>query len=832
MPTTHRLTPLSKALLVRKMLRSPVTLGAMGMALALPMAAQVQAQEFEFNIAAQPLAAALQELGRQGNIQVLYNPERVQGLQGAAVKGKLTPGQAASELLKNTGVNYSFQGDTLTLSSAPATTSSGLNLAATTISGQAQTLGTSTDGTGSYTTGVVTIGKTAHSLRETPQSVTVVTRQQMDDKNLTKLDEVMAQTTGITRSNRNFGGNVFNSRGFTLEDDSYMIDGVPGLAYNLTGWIRPDMAVFDRVEVLRGASGLLVGAGNPGGAVNLVRKRPTSDPRFSISTSAGSWDNYRMDLDGSGRLNEQGTLRGRAVVAYEDRGYFQDGLNSQTPLLYGIVEADLNDSTTLAVGLRHQRTLYQGYTIFGLPRYNNGREIDVSRSTSLGQDWNRHEIEVNEVFADLEHHLNDNWTSKVSVTQSQSMFNQRVAYSQGALDPATQSGTFLSNTQFRREYVTSKGIDGHVSGNFDAFGLTHELMVGANWSQQHILSKQSLLPIDLPIDVFDPNHHLISKPQQPSWQSLDDITQRQYGLYSTLRLRLAEPLSLVLGGRLSWYKNDNTRYDYPSDITGITATRATPNDYREDKKFTPFAGLIYDLDEQWSWYASYADIFRPQSNYRTETGKSLKPTLGSNYETGIKGALYDGRLNVSAAVFYIKQKDLFQTDDATTAANPDACQRNNPSSGSCYVNGPPSTSKGVELEASGEVATGWQMSAGYTYNITRNDDGSSIDSETPKHMLRVSTMYNLQGDLNRLSVGGGVSTQSGYVSHFNDQDIPNPGRAIWDARTQYKLDDHWKLSFDLKNVFDKKYYEATGELRRGSYYGEPRNFMVTLRGDF
>ncbi|MFC3939003.1 TonB-dependent siderophore receptor [Pseudomonas gingeri NCPPB 3146 = LMG 5327] len=819
MPKTHRLTPLSKALLVRQLFCSPVSLSAMGMALALPMAAQVQAQEFEFNIPAQSLASALQELGRQGNIQVLYNPERVKGLQGGAVKGKLTPGQAASELLKNSGVNYSMQGDTLTLSNAPATgASSGVNLAATTIGGQM--LGTSTDGTGSYTTGAVTIGKTPHTLREIPQSVTVVTRQQMDDKNLTKLDEVLAQTTGITRSNRNFGGNVFNSRGFTLEDDSYLIDGVPGLAYNLTGWLRPDMAVFDRVEVLRGSAGLLVGVGNPGGAVNLVRKRPTADPRFSISTSAGSWDNYRMDLDGSGRLNDQGTLRGRAVVAYEDRGYFQDGLNSQTPLLYGIVEADLNDATTLAVGLRHQRTIYEGYTIYGLPRYTDGHALDVSRSTSLGQDWNRHEIEVNEVFADLEHHINDNWTSKLSVTQSESMFNQRVAYAQGAVDPVTLSNTELSATQFRREYITSKGIDGHVSGNFDAFGLTHELMVGANWSQQHTLSKQAQTDIGLPINVFDPNHNLIPKPQQPAWQSLDDITQRQYGLYSTLRLRLAEPLSLVLGGRLSWYKNDNTRDDYTA-----TPTSVTTNNYREDKKFTPFAGLIYDLNEQWSWYASYADIFRPQSNYRDESGKGLDPTTGSNYETGIKGALYDGRLNLSAAVFYIKQKDLYRAVENVS------CPQFN-ADGSCYENGPPSTSKGVELEASGEIATGWQMAAGYTYNITRGDDGKSIDAETPKHMLRVSTMYNLQGDLNRLSVGGGVSTQSGYSSQYQGQTVANPGRAIWDARTAYKLDDHWKLSFDLKNVFDKKYYEATGELRRGSYYGEPRNFMVTLRGDF
>lgn len=770
--------------------------------------------QHSWSIPAGELAVALDQFARQAGVSLSYEAATVAGKRTQGVSGALDRTQALERLLRGSGIEAQQQSAKAFLLLPRVDTGSALQLGATSVSGEQ--LGVATDGTGSYTTGALTLGKTAHSLRETPQSVSVVTRQLMDDKNLTTLDRVMDQATGITRSNRNFGSNRFNSRGFTLEDDSYMLDGVPGSAYDPTGWLPVDMAVFDRVEILRGAAGLLVGAGNPGGAVNLVRKRPGAAPRFSVAAHAGSWDTYRLDLDGSSPLNASGTLRGRAVVAYEDRGYFQDVTQTRTPLLYGIVEADLNDATTLAVGIRRQTMDTRGYSIFGLPRYSNGNALDVPRSTSLVQDWNRHETEVTEVFSDLEHQLNDDWNAKLSLMRSEGGFDQKAAYVRGAVDPDTLTGPRLQGVQFRSYDIENSAADAHLSGNFSAFGLSHELMLGANWSQQHVDAKTADLSVGLPFNVFNPNHHLIPEPARPQWSGLSDQTTRQYGLYSTLRLRLAEPLSLVIGGRLSWYKDD---------IQTNTAPRSVA---RQDHEFTPFAGLIYDLDSHWSVYASYADIFRPQSDKFTAAGKSLEPTVGSNYETGVKGEFYDGRLNLSAALFYVKQQDLAMEDGGNTDFS--VCSRYN-TDGVCYVNGTPRTSKGVELEASGEVLPGWQVMAGYTYNTRKDDEGQVFDAESPKHIARVSTAYDFQGDLKRLSIGGGVSAQSGYASDYGVT-VANPGRAVWDARTAWQLDEHWKVALDVKNVLDRKYYEATGEVRRGSYYGAPRSYMLTLRGDF
>ena len=813
MPKQHRLTPLSKALLVRQLFCSPPSLAVMGMALALPLAAQVQAQEFEFNIGAQPLGSALQELGRQGNIQILYNPERVQGLRGAPVKGVFTPGQAASELLKNTGVDYNLQGDTLTLSDTAAAKGSGLTLAATNVSGQA--LGTNTDGTGSYTTGAVTIGKTAQTLRETPQSVTVVTRQQMDDKNLTSLDQVMDQATGITLQTRNFGDNQYNSRGFELGADAYMIDGVPGLSYSPTGWMTPDTAVFDRVEILRGAAGMLVGNGNPGGVVNLVRKRPTADPHYSITTRIGSDDFYRVDLDGTSRLNDSGTLRGRIVTAYETRDYFVDYASSRKPVFYGIVEADLDDATTLAVGLRNQTSRTNGYSVFGLPRYSDGKPLDVSRSTSLAQNWAYHDTQQTELFADLEHRFNDDWKSKTSITRTEGGFNQQIANSRGSVDPVTLAGPGRYQVLFREDAVENVGLDSNISGNFNAFGLEHSVLIGANWSNQKRHSKTFDTSVSVPIDVFDPNPNLIAKPAFTGWTGIADDNARRYGVYANTRLHLSEPLSLVLGGRLSWYE-----YETKNMLTSIRAANT------QNHQFTPFAGLIYDFNPQWSWYASYADIFEPQSQYHTSSGALLDPAIGTNYETGIKGELYDGRLNVSAAVFYIKQKNVGVQDPDENISCPGSF------ADTCYIGGTVQRSKGYELEASGEVLPGWQVAGGYTFNVTNSSTGGPTDYQTPKHMLRASTTYNLQGDWNRLTVGGGVSAQSGYATDTLGAPESNGGRAVWDALASYKIDKNWKVGLDVKNVFDKVYYKSIGELGRGNYYGDPRTYMLTVRADF
>lgn len=689
-----------------------------------------------------------------------------------------------------------------------------VDLAPTSI--ESQQLGVATDGTGSYTTGAASIGKGApQSLRETPQSVTVVTRQVMDDRNLTSLGEVLDDTPGMSFQYRNFGGHVYTSRGFSLLAESFLVDGIGGQGYQITGWMQPDMAIYDRVEVLRGASGLLVGAGQPGGAVNLVRKRPTAENRFSVTTRAGSWDQYRVDLDGSGRLNDSGSVRGRMVAAYDDSGSYLDGRDSRTPLLYGIVEADVSDATTLTLSLRRQQQVINGYSIYALPRYSNGNTLDLSRSTNLAQDWNRLESDMTEVFGEIEHRFNDNWTNKTSLTYSEGGFDQAIAYARGAVDPTTLAGSTFQNTLFREDQVTSTGLNSQLQGNIDAFGLTHQVTLGADWSRQASNTRQTQVTTRSPVNIFDVNQHAFAKPARPAWINDIDMTEERAGLYANTRLRLSEPLSLVLGARLSWY-------DYQYDVK-----RGAANSYesQQTQEFTPFAGLIYDINDNWSWYASYADIFTPQAEYVDASGAPLESATGTNYETGFKGELFDQRMNLSLALFYIKQKDVAAVDLQTDAFCPNSLD------GSCYLQGGVKRSKGFEVEASGEVLPGLQVFGGYTFNLLRNGGEQEVAYETPKHMLRLGSSYNLPGQWNRLTLGAGVSADSGYDVPFDDR-LGVAGRAIWDARASWKLDNHWRVSLNAENLFDRKYYTTAVATDRSNVYGEPRSYVLTLRGDF
>ncbi|EPM96226.1 TonB-dependent siderophore receptor [Pseudomonas syringae] len=743
----------------------------------------------------------------------MHNPSRLTPLSNALLLRQMfrsRPSMAAMGLALCMPVATQAQEAATDGSTQTAT----VNLAPTAI--DSQYLGTATDGTGSYTTGAVSIGKGApQSLRETPQSVSVMTRQVMDDNNLNSLSKVLEDTPGITFQYRNFGGHVYTSRGFSLLAESFLVDGIGGQGYQITGWMQPDMAIYDRVEVLRGASGLLVGAGQPGGAVNLVRKRPTADNKFSITTRAGSWDQYRVDLDGSGKLNDSGTVRGRMVAAYDDSGSYLDGRDSRTPLLYGIVEADVSDDTTLTMSLRRQEQVINGYSIYGLPRYSNGQSLNLSRSTNLAQKWNRLESDMTEVFTEVAHRFNEDWISKTSLTYSQGGFDQAIAYARGAINPTTLAGSNFQGTLFRKDKVDSVGLNSQLEGNFNAFGLEHQVTLGADWSKQDANTLQATVTRRTAVNVFDVNQSAFAKPARPAWTTDIDTTEERAGLYANTRIHLSEPLSVVLGSRLSWY-------DYTYDVkTGA----ANSYESKQTQEFTPFAGVIYDINDSWSWYASYADIFTPQANYVPASGSPLDPAIGSNYETGFKGELFDKRMNLSMALFYIKQKDVAGVDVNTTELCPTS------SDGSCYLQDGISRSKGVDVEASGEVLPGLQVFGGYTFNMLRNNGDSDVAYETPKHLLRLNTSYNLPGAWNRLTLGTGVSADSGYEVPSNKQ-LGVAGKAIWDARASWKLDENWKVSLNAENLFDRKYYSTSIATDRSNVYGEPRSYVLTLRGDF
>lgn len=819
------LRPLTRALLMSSTTRSRMTSTGLGLAMTLAVTPYVQAQEWTLNIPAQPLAQALQTLGQQTNLQIIYSPESIQNLRSSALNGRYQEDDSLSALLKGTGLRHQRDGNTVTLL-APAT-GNAMELAPTSINGQR--LGATTEGSNSYTTGAVTIGKGEHSLRETPQSITVITRKMLDDQNLNTIEQVMEKTPGITVYDSPMGGKYFYSRGFRMTGQ-YQYDGVPldiGSSYVQADAFSSDMAIYDRVEVLRGAAGMMKGAGGTAGGVNFVRKRGQDTPHTQLSLSAGTWDNYRGQVDTGGPLNDAGTIRGRAVVTQQTRQYFYDVGERRDQIYYGALDFDLSDYTTLGLGMAYEdvdATPCWG----GLPRYADGSDLKLSRSTCLNTAWNNQRSKRATYFGDLKHEFNENWALKVAGVYSKNTQDMEYAFPSGSVPVgATSTNTPMIGSIFDYDQV-DYGLDAYVDGKFDAFGQEHELIVGANASRSHKDDFYAVALLPDSQNVLNPNHHL---PQPDESFYLANATRggpvdmriKQYGAYSTARLKLADPLTFVLGSRVSWYKSE-------TDSVSFWRGEGTPisSEAKETGQVTPFAALLFDINDNLTVYTSYADIFTPQGNYKTITGSTLKPLIGQSYELGIKGEWFDGRLNSSFNLFRTVQKDAAQDDPAC----PDS---------TCSQNSGKVRAQGFEAEVSGEVIDRLQLLAGYTYTQTKvledadaSQDGVSYNSYVPRHLLRVWGDYALSGPLERVTVGAGVNAQSSNyrVSPSSGNNITQAGYAVWNGRIGYRIDDTWSVALNGNNLFDKRYYATIGSEGWGNFYGEPRNFVMSVKADF
>ncbi|KHK62012.1 TonB-dependent siderophore receptor [Pseudomonas frederiksbergensis] len=815
MSAIHELKPLFKALVMSRGLRSRRVLTGLGLVCVLPLSTQVMAQDVNINIPAQPLPQALQAFGQQTNQQVIYNADELAGLKSNRVSGKMSPQAAITELLKGTGVRHSLEGNTLMLVKGSA---AGLELGATTIN--AEQLAATTEGSNSYTSNAVTIGKGTHTLKEIPQSVTVMTRKQMDDQNLVSLKDAVNQTTGIVGLQGVGQGMILSSRGFQIDDWQYDGVPIPRNTYSLGNWATQDLIFFDRLEILRGASGLLQGTGSPGGAVNLVRKRGQNAPTVTLTGKAGSWDHYGLQLDAGGPLNDAGNIRGRIVADEDQSNSFVDHAWTKTHSLYGSLDIDLSEDTTLGFAASQSNGESRG-NIRGLPRYADGSMPDVSRSTYTGARWNRSDIDVTTLYTDLEHRFNEDWAFKVGavhMTEDNQAKNQRTQ-SPGGLLP---DGSRVQYADFVTDFQSTKvGLDMNLVGKFEALSMEQEVMLGGNYSQLETDDKYARTFNNSSDFIFDLDNNrpdisyegLINSPGGMGTLSKYDV--RQKGVYGTWRVKPVDDLTLILGSRVSWY--DFSYKSKTERATGITPN--TPSTSTETGVVTPYAGIVYDLSREWAVYASYTDVFQPQTNVDPD-GSVLKPIVGKNYEVGLKGELMDGRVNTSLAVF--------RYDHENRAVNIPSCVGLNCSEAAGKVR-----SQGIEAEISGEVIDNLQLFAGYTYNTTKyledpNNEGSIFSTWTPKHMLRVWGNYQFTGDWNRASAGLGFTTQSHTQVYDLNYDVP--GYTVWNARVGYQLTPEIGLAVNANNLFDKTYITpAYNQLNGNNNFGDPRNLMFTVK---
>ncbi|MBH3955969.1 Fe(3+)-pyochelin receptor FptA [Pseudomonas aeruginosa] len=656
--------------------------------------------------------------------------------------------------------------------------------------------------------GVTTLGKVPLKPRELPQSASVIDHERLEQQNLFSLDEAMQQATGVTVQPFQLLTTAYYVRGFKV--DSFELDGVPALLGN-TASSPQDMAIYERVEILRGSNGLLHGTGNPAATVNLVRKRPQREFAASTTLSAGRWDRYRAEVDVGGPLSASGNVRGRAVAAYEDRDYFYDVADQGTRLLYGVTEFDLSPDTLLTVGAQYQH-IDSITNMAGVPMAKDGSNLGLSRDTYLDVDWDRFKWDTYRAFGSLEQQLGGGWKGKVSAEYQEADSRLRYAGSFGAIDPQTGDGGQLTGAAYKFKSI-QRSLDANLNGPVRLFGLTHELLGGVTYAQGETRQDTARflnLP-NTPVNVYRWDPHGVPRPQIGQYTSPGTTTTTQKGLYALGRIKLAEPLTLVVGGRESWWGQDTP------------ATRFKPG-----RQFTPYGGLIWDFARDWSWYVSYAEVYQPQADRQTWNSEPLSPVEGKTYETGIKGELADGRLNLSLAAFRIDLENNPQED-------PD---HPGPPNNPFYISGGKVRSQGFELEGTGYLTPYWSLSAGYTYTSTeylkdsQNDSGTRYSTFTPRHLLRLWSNYDLPWQDRRWSVGGGLQAQSDYSVDYRGVSMRQGGYALVNMRLGYKIDEHWTAAVNVNNLFDRTYYQSLSNPNWNNRYGEPRSFNVSLRGAF
>ena len=669
-----------------------------------------------------------------------------------------------------------------------------------------------TDESDSYTTNLVSVGeKDVVPVRQIPQSTTVLTRERLEDGGYTSLDTALRETPGIVVLNNDNGRSSLFSRGF--EFDNLYFNGLPAPLSSVYG-TQPDMAIVDHVEILRGPAGLFGGAGEPAGAINMRLKQAKSDFEARFEGAFGSWEHKRGEVDVTGRLNESGSVRGRFVGVLQHENGFVDTTENGVGVAYGTIQADIGESTTATVSVSHQ---VRDITPFnGLPTAQNGTLLDLDRSTFTGADWNRFDNSVTDYIAELEHRFDDGGHAKISARYQDTDVDFLYAWANGYVGAGgniVSGGGDTADTRWlARDYQAgSLALDAHVSKPFELFGQEHNIIVGVDYQNTDATLLQGAGTIAGNQNIYNWNSAL---PEPTVNYTVQTGTESdRFGVYGQLRLKPIERLTLIGGGRFSWYSATTTNL-----ITG-----AVTDNQSVDAKFTPYAGVVFDLTDWLSAYSSYTEIFQPQTA-TDAAGNMIDPREGRQYEAGLKAELFDSGVNASVAYFNLRDTNRAVADPTTPGASI--------AQGEVEV-------QGIEVEASGSPLPGWEIAGGYTYTdstyLNTAQAGQTFSTYTPQHMFQLWTKYAFDerfGAFEGVFVGGGVTAFSSFSSVSGGVTIKAPGYVTADLLAGYRINDNFTATLNVNNIFDEKYYARVGGNSVFNFYGEPRSATFRLSAKF
>lgn len=640
------------------------------------------------------------------------------------------------------------------------------------------------------------------SIRETPQSISVITRELLDDFRVLTVNEALAYATGVRVEQFETDRSTYSARGFDITN--FQIDGLSTPIIYGTQYGDLDVALYDRIEVLRGANGLLTATGNPSATINFIRKRPTDTFKATVSGSMGSWDNRRVDADVAGPLNENGNLRGRLVLVHQDRNSYLDRYSTQRNVAYGVIEADISDNTLLTVGHTYHANNTDGNMWGSLPLlYSDGSKRHYKRSDSTAPDWSYWDAETNITFAELKHQLANGWEFKTQLTHKTFDSDARLHYIFGNEDRNTGTG-LMSYPGRYRTYTRDNVVDVYLNGPFDVAGRTHQMVVGTTWSKASAQDYARFgTAIGAPLASFDSAADFPLPDYGPENKTADFST-RTLNTYVAARLNPTDLWKVTLGGSLLSYDMEGISYGVDQN-TGA------------DNKLIPYVGTVYDLNDTHSLYASYTGIYKPQAELGADF-KVLAPLKGKNIETGLKSEWLDGRLNSTFSVFKAEQENV-----------PLAL----PSVGTTFYRGIEVNSKGYELDIAGELTDRLHVNAGYTRLMSlKGANDENVNTYTPRHQAHLAAVYKVP-QIENLKLGASLNWQSDTYVNIGTVRYTQNSYAVLNLMANYQINPHWNAAINVYNVTDQKYISSLRYAYAGqAYYAAPVNALATLTWKF
>ena len=775
---------------------------------AILLASNVYAAQ-NFSIKAQSLQEAIQSISKKAKIPFIVDAVLLKGKTSKSIKNIEGLQNALNKLLEKSGLKASIEDGAIIIKQIiiiKNTYSSNL--------GEVEVIersGNITEKSGSYTiSSMNSATKMNLSILDTPQSVSVVTREKMNDFSLNTINDVLHQVPGITVELREPNRAKFTARGFAISN--LQMDGLslPLDAEYTMGGVATE--IFDHIEVTKGATALTSGAGDPSASINLIRKRPTKEAQHSVDVSLGSWNNKKIMVDSSDSINEN--FRARIVASYEKSDSYLDRYNFDNNLFYAIFEADLSDDTLLSFGFsRYQNNTNEG-PWGSLPLYytnGNATSYDVSKNTS--SDWSFWDTTKSEAFIQIDQNLKNDWKLQSVFKHNTHKERSNLFYMYGTPTQGDESGLKASQSDYSID-VKENLFDLSVNGPFTLANREHEAVIGVSIAQSSIIKDSLNADNGYPIipnfgtwngSIDKPNFITNSKPSA-------DFTNKQIAIYAASNINITDSLSLLLGSRISNWETKG--YSYKNSVNS-----------KDKNVLTPYAGIVYKLNDNQSIYASYTTSFKPQEKIDANF-KQIEASEGKNYELGTKATFFDGALNGTFSLFKTKQKNV-----ASKGAKISGIQTYDVDEGL--------ESKGFEVELVGEIYKNLNLSFGYTNLRIKDLDDNVAKTYIPQETIKISTSYNFES-LPALKIGTSLRWQDDiYRNQKLATQGPKTGEmivskqkayTIIDIMSSYKISKNVSTSFNIKNITNKKYYSSL-YWAQGSY-GAPRSYHFNLKWTF